>query len=396
MAARARRPRRPTTRGAIRTNSPAASASGSPIARALALQPQIIVADEAVSALDVSIQAQIVNLLLDLQAEFGVSYLFISHDMAVVERVSHRVAVMYLGQIVEIGPRRAVFEDPQPSVHAQADGCRPGRRSRAAPPRTELSSEEIPSPIREVGDEPQCRAARGGRAGTFRRDASDRRRVLTPASRTDRRRSFAIGGAPMKTLFRSPRDRRSRWPRSPPRPRSAAKDVVFAVASTFTTTDPYDANDTLSQAMAKSFYEGLFGFDKDMKLIPVLADSYTVSKDGLVYTIKLQEGHQVPRRHRLQGRRGQGELRPRDQPRQQAEALRPLQQHRQDRGRSTTTRRASRSRTPFSAFINDLAHPSGVMISPAALEEVRQQGHRVPPGRHRPVQVRRVEAAPTT
>src|ERR1700692_1521326 len=73
-------------------------------------------------------------------------------------------------------------------------------------------------------------------------------------------------------------------------PAFAAKDVVFAVASTFTTTDPYDANDTLSQAMAKSFYEGLYGFDKDMKMIPVLAESYDVSKDGLVYTIKLKQG----------------------------------------------------------------------------------------------------------
>ena len=73
-------------------------------------------------------------------------------------------------------------------------------------------------------------------------------------------------------------------------PAFAAKDVVFAVASTFTTTDPYDANDTLSQAMAKSFYEGLYGFDKDMKMIPVLAESYEVSKDGLVYTIKLKKG----------------------------------------------------------------------------------------------------------
>src|SRR5439155_21853841 len=73
-------------------------------------------------------------------------------------------------------------------------------------------------------------------------------------------------------------------------PALAAKDVVFAVASTFTTTDPYDANDTLSQAMAKSFYEGLFGFDKDMHMVPVLAESYEVSKDALTYTIKLRKG----------------------------------------------------------------------------------------------------------
>lgn len=70
----------------------------------------------------------------------------------------------------------------------------------------------------------------------------------------------------------------------------AAKDVVVAVGSNFTTLDPYDANDTLSQAVAKSFYQGLFGLDKEMKLKNVLAESYTVSDDGLTYTVKLREG----------------------------------------------------------------------------------------------------------
>ena len=83
------------------------------IARALALAPKLIVADEAVSALDVSVKARVVNLMLRLQAEMGIAFLFISHDIAVVERVSHRIAVMFLGEIVEIGPRAAIIENPQ-------------------------------------------------------------------------------------------------------------------------------------------------------------------------------------------------------------------------------------------------------------------------------------------
>ncbi|MGO4571188.1 ABC transporter ATP-binding protein [Microvirga sp. 2TAF3] len=123
------------------------------IARALASDPRLIIADESVSALDVSIQAQIVNLLMELQERRRLSYLFITHDMAVVEKISHRVAVMYLGQIVEIGTRQAVFENPQHSYTRKLLSAVPIADPQRERAKTRIEG-EIPSPVRPVGQEP--------------------------------------------------------------------------------------------------------------------------------------------------------------------------------------------------------------------------------------------------
>jgi peptide/nickel transport system ATP-binding protein len=120
------------------------------IARALMLDPKVIVADEAVSALDVSIKAQVCNLLLDLQQSLNLAFLFISHDMAVVERVSHRVAVMYLGEIVEIGPRAAVFENPQHPYTQKLISAVPVPDPSRRRIKRNMSTDEIKSPIRPV------------------------------------------------------------------------------------------------------------------------------------------------------------------------------------------------------------------------------------------------------
>ena len=151
-------------------------------------------------------------------------------------------------------------------------------------------------------------------------------------------------------------------------PAWAAQDVVVAVASNFTTLDPYDANDTLSQAVAKSFYQGLFGFDKDMKRINVLADSYQVSDDGLTYTIKLHSGVKFQDGTDFNAEAVKANLDRASNPDNHLKRYNLFKYIASTEAVDPTTVKIT-LKQPFSAFINILAHPAAAMISPAALKK---------------------------
>jgi glutathione transport system substrate-binding protein len=151
-------------------------------------------------------------------------------------------------------------------------------------------------------------------------------------------------------------------------PAWAAKDAVIAVASTFTTLDPYDANDTLSQAVAKSFYQGLFGFDKDMKLTNVLAESYQASSDGLTYTIKLRSGVKFQDGTDFNAEAVKVNLDRASNPDNHLKRYNLFKYIATTEVVDPSTVKIT-LKQPFSAFINNLAHPAAVMISPTALKK---------------------------
>ncbi|EBW1846169.1 glutathione ABC transporter substrate-binding protein GsiB [Salmonella enterica subsp. enterica serovar Infantis] len=151
-------------------------------------------------------------------------------------------------------------------------------------------------------------------------------------------------------------------------PALAAKDVVVAVGSNFTTLDPYDANDTLSQAVAKSFYQGLFGLDKDMKVKNVLAEGYTVSDDGLTYTITLRQGVKFQDGADFNAAAVKANLDRASNPDNHLKRYNLYKNIAKTEVVDPATVKIT-LKQPFSAFINILAHPATAMISPQALEK---------------------------
>jgi glutathione transport system substrate-binding protein len=159
----------------------------------------------------------------------------------------------------------------------------------------------------------------------------------------------------------------------------AAKDVVVAVQSNFTSMDPYDANDTLSQAVAKSFYQGLMGFDKNMKMTPVLAESYTAAKDGLSYTFKLKKGIKFQDGTDFNAEAVKANFDRVTNPDNKLKRYTLYKNIAKTEAVDANTVKFTLTE-PFSAFVNTLAHPSAVIISPAALQKFGKDIGRNPVG----------------
>ena len=186
--ARGRRPRPATRRASAgRTSSPAASASASRSPARSSLDPKLIICDEPVSALDVSVQAQILNLLEDMKARYGLTLIFIAHDLAVVKNVSDRVAVMYLGKLCEVGAARRALRAARAPVHRGAARRDPGARSRRRRPtertRSRARSRRRSRPPSGCRFRTRCPQAAGRAAPTrSRRSARSARTTSSPAT----------------------------------------------------------------------------------------------------------------------------------------------------------------------------------------------------------------------
>jgi glutathione transport system substrate-binding protein len=298
-----------------------------------------------------------VNLMIDLQQEMGLAFVFISHDMAVVERVSHRVAVMYLGQIVEMGPRRAIFENPRHPytrrLMAAVPIADPSRRNT----NRKLLSGEIPSAIRHVGDEPAVHPLVDLGAGHYvaahQSDAVQSRGDLTMRHFKFKSTVAALGL--VSGLLAG-------------MPVLASENVTVAVNISLDSLDPYNTNSTLAQAVGKSYYEGLFTFDRHLNIKPLLATGYDVSTDGLVYTIHLRDGVKFQDGTDFNAEAVKANL---DRVLDKSNGLARYNQFNRIKQVDVVDPLTVKItlKEPFSAFINSLAHPSAMMISPTALKK---------------------------